>query len=496
MDPEEEEMPKVKHRGSTLKPEIAKIENHVPIIVESWRKGPKETKEKLWDLITEYRKVQKARRDKHIYNHYLGRKGYARFEQDILQAEGSIGRVDRSVLWKKAREKKGKFNKITEPVINMIDELLENAKETGLPPPGPNDILGQALGKPDHPGRVVGQDRLVRPSSYFHQPSDDMKKIKEEIWEMVRKEMEDAATRQVMSPPTPHSDMGSNNMRQQLVLQPVVAEKPMFKMIEEPQPPEPPLKHKVIKCKLAVERKGNVVATGTLIEEKGSNRLVVINVAHKPNARLPFPNPYEIINVGDAIGFELDWPTSLVILETEHPQKFVDGYLGNDKTYPIQLPISLFGLSTPQTEKRAQLLSKLLMECQDAKYVFIPYNPDFHWVLVVIEPRKMIVHYLDPMHHKPCEDLKDIVNMALRISAKKTSKREPSWQLVQCPRQEGGFECGYFVMRFIKEIIFDPTIIASKFGGKKTYSQVEFDEIRGEWATFVLQLIMNHVDAS
>ena len=40
-------------------------------------------------------------------------------------------------------------------------------------------------------------------------------------------------------------------------------------------------------------------------------------------------------------------------------------------------------------------------------------------------------------------------------------------------------------MRFIKNIIFDPTIIA-----------LEFDEIRGEWATFVLQLIMNHVDAS
>ena len=85
MDPEEEEMPKVKHRGSTLKPEIAKnrskgiklkieynslgshigensvelssylgtiTRTHVPRIVESWRKGPKETKEKLWDLIT------------------------------------------------------------------------------------------------------------------------------------------------------------------------------------------------------------------------------------------------------------------------------------------------------------------------------------------------------------------------------------------------------------------------------------------------------------
>ncbi|RVW94967.1 hypothetical protein CK203_040116 [Vitis vinifera] len=407
MDPEEKETPKVKHRGSTLKLEIAKnrskgiklkieynslgshigensvelssylgtiTRTHVPIIIESWRKVPKETKEKLWDLI-------------------------------MLQAEGGIGRVDRSVLWKKAREKKGKFNKITELVINMIDELLEKAKETGLPPPGPNDILCQALDKLDHPRCVVGQDRLVRPSSYFHQPSDDMKKIKEEIWEMVRKEMEDAATRQVMSPPTHHSDMGSNNMRQQLVLQPVVAEKPMFKMIEEPQPPEPPLKHKVIKCKLAVERKGNVVAT---------------------DAGLPFPNPYEIINVGDAIGFELDWPTSLVIIKTEHPQ-----VLDKGKKKIVKTPIirkskpqnhsiiknfqkfvdGCLGFSTPQIEKRAQLLSKRLMEFQDAKYVFIPYNPDFHWVLVVIEPRKMIVHYLDPMHHKPCEDLKDIVNM-------------------------------------------------------------------------------------
>ena len=67
-------------------------------------------------------------------------------------------------------------------------------------------------------------------------------------------------------------------------------------------------------------KKGNVVATSTLIEEKWSNRLVVINIAHKPDARLSFPNPYEIINIGDIIGFELDWPTSLVILETEHPR--------------------------------------------------------------------------------------------------------------------------------------------------------------------------------
>ena len=37
--------------------------------------------------------------------------------------------------------------------------------------------------------------------------------------------------------------------------------------------------------------------------------------------------------------------------------------------------ISRAGFSTPQIEKRALLLSKSLIECQDAEYVFMPYNP-------------------------------------------------------------------------------------------------------------------------
>ena len=35
---------------------------------------------------------------------------------------------------------------------------------------------------------------------------------------------------------------------------------------------------KAIKCKLTMKRKENVVATDTLIKDKWSNRLVVINV--------------------------------------------------------------------------------------------------------------------------------------------------------------------------------------------------------------------------
>ena len=46
-------------------------------------------------------------------------------------------------------------------------------------------------------------------------------------------------------------------------------------------------------------------------------------------------------------------------------------------------------------------------------------------------------------------------------------------------------------MHFNVIFLFDFSLVI-----KKTYSQVEFNEIRGEWTTFVLQLIMNHVDAS
>ncbi|KAL6320908.1 hypothetical protein AAG906_010717 [Vitis piasezkii] len=69
----------------------------------------------------------------------------------------------------------------------------------------------------------------------------------------------------------------------------------------------------------------------------------------------------------------------------------------------------------------------------------------------------MTSYYLDPLMQEPY--------MGLRIYAlqrKKPTKREIDWKLVLCPRQESVVECGYFVMRYMKEIIDDPTLIISK----------------------------------
>ncbi|RVW82878.1 hypothetical protein CK203_038387 [Vitis vinifera] len=56
-------------------------------------------------------------------------------------------------------------------------------------------------------------------------------------------------------------------------------------------------------------------------------------------------------------------------------------------------------------------------------------------------------------------------NRAIRINPpekQKTSKREPTWVKVVCPRQPGSVECGYYVMRYMKEIIANPNQLTSK----------------------------------
>ena len=72
------------------------------------------------------------------------------------------------------------------------------------------------------------------------------------------------------------------------------------------------------KCQLAVDRKENVVADETIVRECGSNYLVVVDAPYKSNTTLPIPIPDEITIVGNAVGYEVLWPTHLVILDA-HP---------------------------------------------------------------------------------------------------------------------------------------------------------------------------------
>ncbi|XP_059590116.1 uncharacterized protein LOC104882314 [Vitis vinifera] len=127
--------------------------------------------------------------------------------------------------------------------------------------------------------------------------------------------------------------------------------------------------------------------------------------------------------------------------------------------------VSKAGTIAPQIEKRARFIADRLIDSKLADLVFLPYNPRFHWVLAVIDLKSQIVYYLDSQLQQLYQDIKDIVNMGFRIfvsQKKKGSKKELKWMVVEGPKQLDGVMCGYFVMRYMRDIIANRSLLTSQ----------------------------------
>ncbi|BBN68632.1 hypothetical protein Prudu_506S000200 [Prunus dulcis] len=57
------------------------------------------------------------------------------------------------------------------------------------------------------------------------------------------------------------------------------------------------------------------------------------------------------------------------------------------------------------------------------------------------------------------------------------------------PKQPSSVECGYYVMRFMRDIIIDPSLAYAKGNQEASYPQEAIDEVRNEWSEFVYQII-------
>ncbi|BBN69659.1 hypothetical protein Prudu_1083S000100 [Prunus dulcis] len=95
-------------------------------------------------------------REKLEYNHRLSRKGYAGLEDQLEETMPGV-EIDRSTLWKRARQ--DKHGNIPDPKVaekaKLIDELQKQVSEGKVSVHGSNDVLTMALG-PEHPGRLRG----------------------------------------------------------------------------------------------------------------------------------------------------------------------------------------------------------------------------------------------------------------------------------------------------------------------------------------------------
>ncbi|CAL8113512.1 unnamed protein product [Prunus armeniaca] len=144
---------------------------------------------------------------------------------------------------------------------------------------------------------------------------------------------------------------------------------------------------------------------------------------------------------------------------------------------------------------RSRLVASRLQKTDGEQIFMMPYNPGRHWVLLIVRAKKETVYFLDPLlgNHVVDEEAKNIVNSAIKIYNShigRQGRKAPIWKtLLGTPKQPSSVECGYYVMRFMRDIIMDPSLeFEKKFAkGKEQapYPQEAIDEVRNEWAEFV-----------
>ncbi|VVA38411.1 PREDICTED: transposase, partial [Prunus dulcis] len=135
----------------------------------------------------EYVHVEQAqKREKCEYNNRLSRKGCVGLEDDLEETMPGV-EIDRSTLWKKARE--DKHGNIPDPKVaekaKLIDELQKQVSEGTLNVSGNNDVLTMDFG-PEHPGRVRGVGARISTRQYFNLPKQQRVKFIDQLNESVR----------------------------------------------------------------------------------------------------------------------------------------------------------------------------------------------------------------------------------------------------------------------------------------------------------------------
>ncbi|CAL2277717.1 unnamed protein product [Prunus armeniaca] len=129
----------------------------IPIYLSNSAAVDDHLKEKIWTEITFGIQILMASRQQ------------AHIDKKIVAKDEE---VDRSLLWKVAREdKNGKI--VDEEVAELagtIEKLLKEKEEVLITVSGYNDVLAMALGTLEHAGRVRGVGGFVKPSSFFNVP--------------------------------------------------------------------------------------------------------------------------------------------------------------------------------------------------------------------------------------------------------------------------------------------------------------------------------------
>ncbi|CAL8991831.1 unnamed protein product [Prunus brigantina] len=114
--------------------------------------------------------------------------------------------------------------------------------------------------------------------------------------------------------------------------------------------------------------------------------------------------------------------------------------------------------------ERSRLVANRLQKTDGEQIFMIPYNPGRHWVLLIVRAKKETVYFLDPLpgNRVVDEEAKNMLNSAIKMYNShigRQGRKATIWKtLPGTPKQPSSVECGYYVMRFMRDIIMDPSL--------------------------------------
>ncbi|XP_019165699.1 PREDICTED: uncharacterized protein LOC109161663 [Ipomoea nil] len=125
---------------------------------------------------------------------------------------------------------------------------------------------------------------------------------------------------------------------------------------------------------------------------------------------------------------------------------------------------------------------------KDKNFILASYHQDSHWLLLVICIRSKSVCILDPLpSNRNIGLIKGSVNLAFRFVPTSAWVKSINWKPCKCPIQPGGHECGYYVMRYMYDIVTKYSSVDNLDGAFESDSPCSIDdinELREHWLKF------------